>query len=99
VFNDPAGPDNYGRMFYLQQKDFSRRELLDIKEFANFADEAERLGLTERNRPPVDFEQSLAVSGFAQDEHGEIYLLGNETGMATGTSGVILRIGPATDSD
>jgi hypothetical protein len=97
VFNDPAGPDNYGRLFYLQQTDFARHALLDIKEFENFADEAERLGLTERSRPPGEFEQSLAVSGFAQDEHGEVYLLGNRTGMATGTSGVILRIGPGDE--
>ena len=99
VFNDPAGPDNYGRLFYLQQKDFSRKQLLDIKEFANFADEADRLGLTERSRPPGEFQQSLAVSGFAQDEHGEIYVLGNETGMATGTTGVILRLGPGGEND
>jgi glucose/arabinose dehydrogenase len=97
VFNDPAGPDNYGRLFYLQQTDFTRKPLLDIKEFKNFADEADRLGLTERARPPVEFEQSLAVSGFAQDERGEVYLLGNETGMATGTSGVILRLGPGDE--
>jgi len=97
VFNDPAGPDNYGRLFYLQQTDFTRSKLLDIKEFQNFADEADRLGLTERTRPPGPFEQSLAVSGFAQDERGEIYVLGNRTGMATGTGGVILRIGPGDE--
>ena len=45
----------------------------------------------------ASFEQSLAVSGFAQDEHGEIYVLGNRTGMATGTGGVILRIGPGDE--
>jgi hypothetical protein len=99
VFNDPAGPDNYGRLFYLQEKDFgARSKLFTIKEFKNFADECQRLGLTERSRPPGPFEQSLAVSGFAQDENGDLFILGNRTGMATGTGGVILRLGPGTEN-
>ena len=38
----------------------------------------------------------LAVLGFGQDSQGEIYLLGNESGTLTGTTGQVLRFGPAS---
>ena len=47
----------------------------------------------------------LAVLGFGQDAHGEIYVLGNETGVPFGIgpgfdipTGVLMRIAPATGS-
>lgn len=35
---------------------------------------------------------NINVLGFAQDAHGEIYLLGNETGIPFGATGVVLKI-------
>jgi glucose/arabinose dehydrogenase len=35
---------------------------------------------------------NVNVMGFAQDAHGEIYLLGNETGVPFGDTGVVLKI-------
>lgn len=35
---------------------------------------------------------SINVLGFAQDAHGEIYLLGNETGIPFGATGVVLKM-------
>jgi len=34
----------------------------------------------------------IAVFGFAQDSHGELYVLGNKTGVLAGTTGTVLRI-------
>lgn len=35
---------------------------------------------------------NINVMGFAQDAHGELYLLGNQTGVPFGTTGVVLKI-------
>jgi hypothetical protein len=93
VFND-TGANNYGRLFYLQQKKLTPGHLADIKEVKNFAEEATELGLTEPARPPAAFEQTLAVTGFGQDDSGEIYLLGNKIGFPVGNDGVVLKLGP-----
>jgi len=34
----------------------------------------------------------VAVFGFAQDSRGELYVLGNKTGLLSGTTGTVLRI-------
>ena len=34
----------------------------------------------------------IAVFGFAQDSRGELYVLGNKTGLLSGTTGTVLRI-------
>jgi glucose/arabinose dehydrogenase len=34
----------------------------------------------------------IAVFGFAQDRRGELYVLGNTTGLLTGTTGTVLRL-------
>ncbi len=34
----------------------------------------------------------IAVFGFAQDAHGELYVLGNATGLVAGTTGQVLRL-------
>ena len=36
--------------------------------------------------------QGIAVFGFAQDRRGELYVLGNTTGVLSGTTGTVLRI-------
>jgi glucose/arabinose dehydrogenase len=40
----------------------------------------------------------LAVMGFGQDANGEIYLLGNQTAVPFGDTGVVLRIAPPPSS-
>jgi glucose/arabinose dehydrogenase len=99
IFNFPNGPDNYGRLFYLQQTKLTGPGLRTIKEFKNVAEEAVRLGLTDPARPPAEFPQSIAVMGWAQDDKGEIYVLGSRTGRAVGTGGFILKLKPADDND
>jgi glucose/arabinose dehydrogenase len=37
----------------------------------------------------------IAVQGFAQDAHGEVYVLGNTTGVVSGSTGVVLKLVPA----
>ena len=99
IFSFPSGPDNYGRLFYLQKKSLTDPGLHTIKEFRGLPEEAARLGLTDPTRPPAAFPQSIAVQGWAQDEKGEVYVLGNRTGRAVGNGGFILRLGPAHDDD
>jgi glucose/arabinose dehydrogenase len=40
----------------------------------------------------------LAVFGFAQDAHGELYVLGNETGVLSGQTGTVLRLTDGNDA-
>jgi glucose/arabinose dehydrogenase len=42
---------------------------------------------------------NLAVLGFGEDARGEIYVLGNVSGLPFGTGGVILRLAPAANDD
>jgi hypothetical protein len=92
LFGFPSGPDNYGRLLYLQQQNLRPGRLADVKEFRNFAEEAVELGLINPGQPPVSFDQTLSVLGFAQDDEGEIYALGNKTGRPFGDGGVMLKI-------
>lgn len=83
LFVNRIGTD--GRLFYLVEKPFAQRPLLQIAEFRLVGQE--RLG--------------LALFGFGQDHAGEVYVLGNATGVpfperTTGrNTGVVLRIAPA----
>jgi len=97
IFQFPSGPDNYGRLFYLQEKGFKKTGLRTIKEFKGLAEEAARLGLTDPNRPAAEFAQSISVQGWGQDNDGEIYVLGSRTGRAVGTGGFILKIESGND--
>jgi hypothetical protein len=93
LFAFPAGPDNYGRLLYLQQRNLKDgRALKNIQEFRNFAQEAARLGLTNPAQPPAFFRQTLSVLGLGQDARGEVYIFGNRTGRPFGTGGVMLRL-------
>ena len=40
---------------------------------------------------------NLAVLGFGQDAAGEIYLLGNKSGVPFGEGGVVLRLTPTAE--
>jgi hypothetical protein len=42
---------------------------------------------------------NLAVLGFGEDTDGEIYLLGNVSGVPFGTGGVMLRLAPVHDDE
>jgi hypothetical protein len=97
IFQFPSGPDNYGRLFYLQEKGFTKTGLRTIKEFKGLAEEAARLGLTDPARPPAEFAQTIAVQGWGQDNQGEVYVLGSRTGRAVGTGGFILKIESGND--
>ena len=93
MFAFPAGPDNYGRLLYIQQRNLTNgRALKKIEEFRNFAREAARLGLTNPAQPPAFFPQTLSVLGLGQDARGEVYVLGNRTGRPFGTGGVMLKL-------
>jgi glucose/arabinose dehydrogenase len=96
LFAFPFGPDNYGRLLYIQQRNLTLGgSLREIQEFRNFASEATRLGLTNPSQPPAYFKQTLSVLGLGQDATGEVYVLGNRTGRPFGTGGVMLKLVPA----
>jgi glucose/arabinose dehydrogenase len=42
---------------------------------------------------------NLAVLGFGEDSDGEIYVMGNVSGVPSGTGGVVLRLAPVADDD
>jgi glucose/arabinose dehydrogenase len=90
IVTNPAGPSNYGRIFYLSDEE--RRGLHQVVEVRGFAESATQLGLTDTARPPAAFPQSLAVFGVSEDTRGELYVLGNRAGVTGGTGGVLLRI-------
>jgi glucose/arabinose dehydrogenase len=95
VFNFPTGPHNFGRIFSLAQKKLDRNKLSNIKEFNGFSDAIADLGLSvgpaacEGTKPPT-----LAVLGMGQDADGEIYVMGNISGVPFGIGGVVLRLAP-----
>ena len=39
----------------------------------------------------------VAVFGFGQDKHGDLFVLGNETGLLSGDTGVVLKITEGDD--
>lgn len=74
-----TGVSNDGRLFYLNKKNVvtgNRVKESRIFEFRLVGQD--KLG--------------LAVLGFGQDAHGELYVLANETGVPFGETGVVLRI-------
>jgi glucose/arabinose dehydrogenase len=88
--NAPGAPNNYGRILYLS--DDPRHGLHQVIEVRGFPEAARRLGLTDPDRPPAAFPQTLSVLGMAQDAQGELYVMGNINGVPFGTDGVVLRI-------
>jgi len=95
VFNFPSGPHNFGRLLYLAQKHTDKEKLLNIKEFNGFSDAIAAIGLSvgpaacDGEVPPT-----LAVLGMGQDAQGELYTMGNISGVPFGTGGVVLRLAP-----
>lgn len=94
LFKFPAGPHNFGRLLYLQQKKVSTEKLLKIREFGGFPEAIAALGLSV---PTEDcFPNTLAVLGMGQDAGGELYALGNISGFPFGEEGVVLRLAPVS---
>jgi glucose/arabinose dehydrogenase len=80
-FKFPSGPHDYGRLFHVALPAGRPRSLLQIREFHIQGGNA--LG--------------LAILGFGQDAAGEVYVLGNVSGVPFGTQGVVLRLARADD--
>jgi glucose/arabinose dehydrogenase len=95
VFNFPSGPHNFGRLLYLAQKASVNGQLYTVKEFNGFSDAIADLGL---NVGPAAcggvFPPTLAVLGIGQDTDGELYAMGNISGVPFGNGGVVLRLVP-----
>lgn len=97
VFNFPSGPHNFGRLLYLQQKQTSKDKLLNIQEFQGFSDAIAALGLSVGSAACDGlFPPTLAVLGMGQDAVGDVYVLGNLSGLPFGTDGVVLRLAPVS---
>ncbi|MGH2451209.1 MAG: PQQ-dependent sugar dehydrogenase [Candidatus Limnocylindria bacterium] len=77
-----TGVSNDGRLFALTKKNIVRGTKTKSSRIFE-------LPLADRERV------GLAVLGFGQDASGELYLLGNETGVPFGDTGVVLKIVPA----
>jgi len=94
LFKFPSGPNNFGRLLYLEQKKTTQDKLLNIQEFTGFREALAALGLIV---PTNDcFPNTLAVLGMGQDASGKLYVMGNVSGVPFGTGGVVLRIAPVS---
>ncbi len=94
IFNFPSGPHNFGRLLYLQQE-HPRDHLQTIHDFSGFSEAIAALGLSVGSGACGGlFPPTLAVLGMGQDASGELYALGNISGLPFGTQGVVLRIAP-----
>jgi plastocyanin/glucose/arabinose dehydrogenase len=83
VFGDYARTFNRdGRLFHLTRSNLVTPTGIKATDLAE-------LRLADRNG------LGLAVLGFGQDAAGELYVLGNETGVPAGTTGVVLKLVPA----
>lgn len=76
LFKFPSGPHDYGRLFHIRPPGGRNRALARIREFHIQGGNALGLG----------------VLGFGQDSAGELYVLGNVSGLPFGTQGVVLRL-------
>jgi hypothetical protein len=83
LFKFPSGPHDYGRLFAMDADDNRHRDLRDISELLVLPGGA----------------ISLAVLGIGQDAHGELYALGNVSGVPFGTDGRVLRLVAAPEAD
>ena len=94
LFKFPSGPNNFGRLLYLAQQNTAQGRLLNIQEFTGFREALDALDLIV---PTTDcFPNSLAVLGMGQDASGELYVMGNVSGVPFGTGGVVLRLAPVS---
>ncbi len=73
--------NNDGRLFFLNKKDIVRGNKIKTSKIVEFQ-------LVDRDR------LGLSLLGFGQDADGELYVLGNQTGVPFGSTGVVLKIAP-----
>jgi glucose/arabinose dehydrogenase len=104
IFSFPNGPDNYGRLLYLEETNLEVPGLKTIKEFKNVAEEAARLNLTDPTRPPAPFAQTLSLMGWGEDNRGNIFALGSRSGRVFDLEGnrrtdgfIVLLLAPRCD--
>ena len=87
LFKFPSGPHDYGRLFHIRADEANdaqqNGELLRISEFR----------IVPGNR------LHLALLGFGQDANGELYALGNVSGLPFGDEGVVVKIEDGDDDD
>jgi hypothetical protein len=81
LFKFPSGPHDYGRLFHLAPDGEQVNNLAAISQFHIAGGNS----------------IALALLGFGQDAFGEIYALGNVSGLPFGTQGTILRLAPSED--
>jgi glucose/arabinose dehydrogenase len=94
LFGFPDGPDDHGRLLYLNRRRLPEGRLVKINEFRGFANAIAALGLAPPPHGPEEFRQTMAVFGMAQDAGGEVYVTGNQSGRPRDTDGFVLRIVP-----
>ncbi len=94
LFKFPSGPNNFGRLLHLAQKKTDKDKLLNIQEFTGFREALGELGLIVETGDC--FPNTLAVLGMGQDASGEVYVMGNISGLPFGTEGVVLRLAPVS---
>ena len=83
IFNFPSGPHNYGRLFVQNRRSNPSGSLREIEEL----------------RVVPGNSLALALLGWGQDAAGELYPLGNLSGLPFGDGGVVLKIVPAPEPE
>jgi len=87
LFRFPSGPNNSGRLFYLQKNpEPGLRNIQNL--YAN-----NPIPPGQQNKMGKEG-IGLALLGFGQDAAGELYVLGNINGTPFGTDGRVLRLAP-----
>jgi glucose/arabinose dehydrogenase len=87
VFDFATGNFSEGRLFFLTAANKGKgKRRADVAEFRLFD------ATCTVRQPKLDGAKGLSVLGFAEDAHGEIYLLANSTGVPGGQTGVVRRI-------
>lgn len=80
---NPAAPNCNGRLFLLQNK-INRRDVRRVQDGEPVDGRMREF--------PGNVAAGLCLLGFGQDTDGEIYVLGNDTGLPSGNMGVVRKI-------
>lgn len=90
LFKLPSGPHDYGRLFHLSLRSLGRRH--------HRHKGRERLGRIREFHIVGGNALALSLFGFGEDANGELYAVGNISGVPFGDTGRVLRILPG-DAD
>ncbi len=77
---------NNGRLFFLSKKDIVKTGSIKTSKISEF-------------RLAGPDELGLSLLGFGQDANGELYVLGNMTGVPFGDTGIVLRLARGSESN